>query len=79
MDPLTGALLAVGVAWASILLVVHAPLRIDPRRLRFIGAVAIALLGLQVLGAPLPAWAPLAWTTGGVLGVSIWPRGAAAA
>lgn len=79
MDPLTAALLAGLVAWISIYVVVRAPrVPVDIQGLRRVGAATIAVLGLQVLGVPLPASAPLLILLGGVLAV-VQIRGAAAA
>ena len=80
MDALITATLAGLIGWLSILLVIHAPgSRWDLPGLRRVGAVAIALLGLQVLGLPIPAWLPLTVLLGG--GAIVWlrPRGRAAA
>ncbi|MGB1586103.1 MAG: hypothetical protein ACPHID_03550 [Thermoplasmatota archaeon] len=79
MDPLTAALLAGLVAWGSIFLVARAPsIPVDVQGLRRVGAATIAVLGLQVLGVPIPASAPLLILLGGVVAV-VQIRGAAAA
>lgn len=79
MDPLTAATVAGIVGWASIIVAIHFPGGAPVPGFRRIGAAAIALLGLQVLGVPIPAWAPLLVLMGG--GAIVWlrPRGAAAA
>lgn len=60
MEAWIGGIVAAGIAWASILLVIRLPSQdIDVDKLRLIGAVTIALFGLQVLGLPIPGWAPL--------------------
>ncbi len=80
MDPLTAAALAGLVAWISILVVIHLPgMPISVPGIRRVGAATIALLGLQVLGAPVPSWLPLVTLVGGGLLVAFQPRGAAAA
>jgi hypothetical protein len=58
MDALTGAAIAAGVAWISIL--AAASLRLPPRfirRLRYAGAGSIAVVGAAAMGLPIPAFA----------------------
>lgn len=79
MDPLTVAVLAGLIAWGSIYIVVRAPsVPVNVTGLRRVGAATLAVLGLQVLGVPMPASAPLLILLGGVLAV-VQVRGAAAA
>lgn len=60
MEPWVGGLIAAAVAWASILLVIRLPSRdLDVDKLRLVGSITIGLFGLQVLGLPIPGWAPL--------------------
>jgi len=67
MDPLTGALVAAGVAWVSILLAALLPVRPSfVRRLRGAGAVSLLLVGLALLGAPVPGALPLFVLAAGV-------------
>lgn len=56
MDAVQGALVANLVGWATILAAVRLPLDrvISPARLRTVGGVTLALVGLNVLGLPLP-------------------------
>jgi hypothetical protein len=84
VDAVTGALIAAGVAWLSIWLVIAFPparrVRVDRRVVRGAGAATIGLFGLEVLGLGIPLWVPLAVLGGGlVLAVVIAPRGYAAA
>lgn len=83
MDTVTGALVAAGIAWLSIWAAIALPrLRRppDPRLLRAAGGAAIAVLGLQVMGLPLPTWSPLVLLAGGfMIAVIIAPKGYAAA
>ena len=61
MQPLVGAALAGLVAAGSIVLAALVPVRhLDRNVLRLGGAVSLALVGLAVLGAPVPASAPIA-------------------
>lgn len=73
MDPVTGALVAAAVGWASIVAVVVAPLEriIAPERLRAVGAVTLALVGLSALGAPLPDVTPIGLMTVGLFGAAL--------
>lgn len=84
MDAVTGALIAAGVAWLSIWIVIAWPrtrrFRPHPRVVRATGAGTIGLFGLQILGLAVPAWLPLALLGGGLtIAVVIAPRGYAAA
>lgn len=73
MDPLTGALVASAVAWASILLALRVPLDrwVDPRGLRLVGGATLALLALGALGLPVPARLPLALLAAGILALAL--------
>lgn len=69
MDAVTGALIAVGVAWLSILIAVRIPLPAQwrsPTGVRRLGGLTIALFAAQVLGLPVPVWVPLAVFFGGL-------------
>ncbi len=84
MDPVTGALIATGVAWLSIWIAISLPevkrRKPHPKHVRLVGAATIALFALQVLGLPVPIWAPLAVLGGGlVIAIVVAPRGYAAA
>lgn len=60
MESWVGGLIAATVAWGSILLVIRLPSRdLDVDKLRLVGSITIGLFGLQVLGLPIPGWAPL--------------------
>lgn len=73
MDPVTGALVAAAVGWASIVAVVVAPLErvIAPERLRAVGALTLGLVGLSALGAPLPDATPIGLMTVGLVGAAL--------
>lgn len=79
MDSLTGAAVAAVAAWLSVLAAVFLPVP-DAwfRRLRLVGAASIALVGLTLVGVPLPAVAPAAVLAVGGLVALAWPtqRGA---
>ncbi len=53
---MTGAVIAAAIAWVTILLAVVLPLDrvIDLRDFRLAGAGTLAIVGLQILGLPLP-------------------------
>ncbi len=79
MDPLTGAVIAAVVGWASIILVVTLPKgRLDAQKVRTVGGVTIAVLGIAIL-AGWPGWLALAFLAGGIFGVWVSPGTAAAA
>jgi hypothetical protein len=60
MEAWVGGLIAATIAWTSIIVVIRLPSRdIDVDKLRLVGAITIALFGMQVLGLPIPSWAPL--------------------
>ena len=74
MDSLTGAAIAAAAAWLSVLAAVFLPVP-DAwfRRLRWIGAASIALVGLTLVGAPLPSAAPaVVLAVGGAVALA-WP------
>lgn len=70
LDPLTGALLAVAAAWASVMLVILWPrpkqAKIRPAELRSVGGLVLATIGLQLLGVPVPEWLPIGVAVGGL-------------
>lgn len=76
MDPLTGTLVALAVAWASILAAIFLPLDrwIPAQRFRLVGALTLALLALVPLGVPLPPGVPLAVLVVGLGAAAAWPR-----
>lgn len=70
MEPIIGAVIAGTVAWLSILAAVSLPGgRLPTRPVKVIGGLAIALLGLMVVGVSLPSIVPLVFLGGGILGV----------
>lgn len=66
MDPVIGAVIAVAVAWLSILVLIVLPWRPPVRGLRRGGALALGTVALMLWGLPLPAWTPLAVLVVGV-------------
>jgi hypothetical protein len=59
MDSLTGALVAAGAAWLSIVAAIVLPVpEAWFQRLRWVGAASIAVVGLTLVGLPLPPVAP---------------------
>ncbi|MBW3583426.1 MAG: hypothetical protein KY455_10040 [Euryarchaeota archaeon] len=50
------------IGWGSILLVTRLPLdtMVHRRHVQAAGGVALALLGLILLGLPVPLWSPVA-------------------
>jgi hypothetical protein len=80
MDSLTGAVIAAGAAWLSIVAAVLLPVpEAWFQRLRLVGAASIGVVGLTLLGVPLPAMAPAIVLGVGVLTAMLWPRAAAPA
>ena len=75
MDSLTGALVAAGAAWLSIVAAIFLPIP-DAwfQRLRWVGAAAIAVVGLTLVGVPLHPLTPALVLAGGVLVALAWPR-----
>ena len=75
MDSLTGALVAAGAAWLSIVAAIFLPIP-DAwfQRLRWVGAAAIAVVGLTLVGVPLHPLAPALVLAGGALVALAWPR-----
>lgn len=74
MDSLTGAAIAAAAAWLSVLAAVFLPVP-DAwfRRLRGVGAASIAVVGLTLVGVPLPATAPaIVLAVGGAVALA-WP------
>lgn len=68
MEPLTGALVAAGAAWLSILAAAALPVpRVAFDRLRWVGSASIALLGAIAVGVPLPPLLPAAVLAGGAV------------
>lgn len=81
MDSLTGALVAAGAAWLSILAAVVLPVpEAWFQRLRWVGAASIGVIGLTLVGLPLPALAPAFVLAAGLAVALLWPnpRGVAA-
>lgn len=79
MDSLTGALVAAGAAWLSILAAVLLPVP-DAwfQRLRWVGAAAIGVIGLSLVGFPLPPLAPAVVLAAGLAVALLWPNQRAA-
>jgi hypothetical protein len=67
VDPLLGGLVAAGVAWLSIAVAALLPVPVPVRRLRWAGALSIALVGLLAMGLPIPAWLPVGALAAGLL------------
>jgi hypothetical protein len=77
MEPVVGAAVAAVVAWLSILGASLLPARrFDPRALRVGGGLSLAAVGLAMMGAPIPAWLPIAAALGAVA-FGLRPRPAA--
>lgn len=75
MDGLVGAAIAAGVAWASILLAAVLPIPDAAfTRLRWVGAAAIGLVALALVGVPVPGYLPPAVLVGGAAVALAWPR-----
>lgn len=74
MDSLTGAAIAAGAAWLSVLAAVFLPVP-DAwfRRLRWVGAASIAVVGLTLVGLPLPAALPAIVLGAGAVVALAWP------
>lgn len=80
MGSLTGAVIAAAVAWASILLAVVLPIpEYVFRRLRWVGAASLAIVGFTMMGGQAPSWTPAAVLVTGAAWAFAWPRNAAAA
>lgn len=58
MDPVTGALVAAAIAWASILLARRVPLEraFGARGLRLLAAGSLVVLGLGLVGLRMGPW-----------------------
>ena len=70
MDPLTGAVIAAAVAVISIVIAIKVPSKLLPvGKLRPVGGISLALLGLTGLGVPLPSWLPTAILVGGIAAI----------
>lgn len=75
MDPLVGAAIAAVAAVLSIAGAVLVPAkRLPVQRLRRVGAVSLALVGLGLLGVPIPTIAPLGVLLGGAALALAVPR-----
>ncbi len=75
MEPMIGALVAAGTAMASILIAIRLPERYLPiDRLRVVGGLSLALLGLVILGAPLPGDLPTIVLALGLVFAALLPR-----
>ena len=74
MDSLTGAAIAAAAAWLSVLAAVFLPVP-DAwfRRLRWVGAASIAVVGLTLVGVPLPNAAPAVVLVVGAAVAFAWP------
>lgn len=80
MDSVTGAAIAAGVAWLSILVAAVLPIPAFAfERLRWVGGAAIGLVALALVGVPVPAYVPAGVLLAGSAGALAWPqRGATA-
>ncbi|MHB1262664.1 MAG: hypothetical protein ACYC2H_13235 [Thermoplasmatota archaeon] len=75
MDSLTGALIAAGAAWLSILAAIFLPVpEAWFQRLRWVGAASIGVIGLTLVGLPLPALAPAIVLAAGLAAALLWPN-----
>ena len=75
MDSLTGALVAAGAAWLSIVAAIFLPIpEALFQRLRWVGAASIAVVGLTLVGLPLPPLAPALVLAVGLFVALAWPR-----
>lgn len=75
MDSLTGAAVAAGAAWLSIVCAVVLPVpEAWFQRLRWVGAASIGVVGLTLVGAPLPPAAPALVLGAGLAAALLWPR-----
>ena len=74
MDSLTGAAIAAAAAWLSVVAAVFLPVP-DAwfQRLRWVGAASIAVVGLTLLGVPIPALAPAVLLACGAVAAFAWP------
>ena len=78
MDVMIGADVAAAVAWASIVLAAVLPIpSFAFARLRWVGAAAIGLVALALVGLPVPGYAPPAVLIGGAGVALAWPHRAA--
>ena len=74
MDSLTGAVIAAVAAWLSIVAAIVLPVpEAWFQRLRWVGAASIAVVGLTLVGVPLPALAPAVVLGIGAAAVLLWP------
>jgi hypothetical protein len=74
VDSLTGALVASGAAWLSIVAAVLLPVpEAWFQRLRWVGAASIGVVGLTLVGVPLPAVAPAVVLAVGAGVAFLWP------
>lgn len=74
MEPLVGALVASAVAWLSIVAAAIFPVPLDLGWLRRLGAASLAVLGLAVLGLPVPGWLPVVLLVAGLVAALVAPR-----
>ena len=75
MDSLTGAFVAAGAAWLSILAAILLPVpEAWFQRLRWVGAASIGVIGLTLVGMPLPAVAPAVVLVAGLAASLLWPN-----
>jgi hypothetical protein len=74
VDSLTGAVIAAVAAWLSIVAAIVLPVpEAWFQRLRWVGAASIAVVGLTLVGVPLPALAPALVLGVGAAAVLLWP------
>jgi hypothetical protein len=74
VDSLTGAAIAAGAAWLSVLAAVFLPVP-DAwfQRLRLVGAASLAVVGLTLVGLPIPPAAPAVVLAVGCAVALAWP------
>ena len=79
MDSLAGAIVAAGVAWASILLAALLPIPAFAfERLRWVGGASIGLVALALVGVAVPGYLPPAVLIAGAAAALAWPHRPAA-
>jgi hypothetical protein len=74
VDSLTGAVVAAAAAWLSIVAAILLP--VPERwfqRLRWVGAASLSVVGLTLIGAPLPPAAPAVVLGAGALAAIALP------
>jgi hypothetical protein len=74
VDSLTGAVVAAAAAWLSIVAAIVLPVpEAWFQRLRWVGAASIAVVGLTLVGVPLPPVTPAVVLGAGAAVAVVWP------